>query len=155
MAEFHEDTYSKLVEGLKKRLAAAMEYLKLTRRQKAELEAENVEAFNKSLAERGKLIERIDAMNSALAGPLKLYQGYKAKAPEGDAAVIEVEGIVEKTKEALKISGELDDGNARAVNSLMREAAGERKKLSKSRKGIGKYAQKDMQFSPGFIDARQ
>lgn len=126
-------------------LALAQEYKDLTYKQAQAIEDEDVEALKVCIDQRAKLIETIDAQ-SAKIKVIAEQAGYS----EPDVA--ETLAQVKKIFETVRL---LDTKNITAIKSMMMTISEEGKKVSKSREGIGKYGQKDMHVSPGYINKLQ
>lgn len=138
-----------MMQLLTRRESLVGSYHELAQRQKQALTLDDMDALNKALTERAALIEEINAVNKELEKPLERYLAVKAGL---GAAAAEPEESIARTRQLLESAQELDRANMGSVRELMRQAGDGVKKMTKSREGIGKYAQRDYMFSPGYID---
>lgn len=135
------------LQKLNERLALAEKYNELTHAQKKSIEADDANALLTSLKERGSLIEAIERVSEELAALEKASAG---KSPSEEA-----KAVISRTRELFSEVLDIDKENMAAVNKLMAQTSAQGKNLTKSRDGISKYAQKNMQYDPGFFDKKQ
>ena len=142
MAETMRDDSAGFLRLCREREALAEKYKEHTIAMQAALEAEELEAALKALAERDALIQAIDALEPELLA-------LAPTAGQGDAAL---DAVVLRTRETFLSVQETDRRNRESLRALMRQTGEESRKLVQSRKGIGSYGQKDLIVSPGFFD---
>lgn len=155
MTEYRDEMHAGLMARLEERRQLAEGYYAKTRALADALGGDEYDRVSACVDARAELAAAIDGLSRALEVPMRAYTAYRDRAPAGDARVQEAEAALAQTREIFEAVQALDRGNMAALRGLMGAAAEEGKKLTKSREGIGKYAQKDLIFTPGIFDAHQ
>ncbi|MCL1828363.1 MAG: flagellar export chaperone FlgN [Oscillospiraceae bacterium] len=145
------DFYPELTELLLQRNRLAENYLELTVKQKALIEAEDTDGLSLNLSQRDNLIEAFNELQKKLENPLRDFREAKSKDRENQKA-LDAAALISETESLLLKVKDADVENTAAVKDLMRRLGDESKKLNAARKGISSYSADGIIGSAEFFD---
>ena len=136
MSKNKNDDHARLKELLESELDAYEQLLILAEAQAKLLAKDDIDAFDKSLDEGQKFIEKINGLHQESKALMQSYMS--APAGEKDA---DIDSLAVKIRGVLKECAGLNVKNAASAQERIEGYTEKIDKLSASRKGIGGYAQ--------------
>ena len=138
MSKFSSADTKRLSELLSEELEVYVQIQKQTEEQTDLLAKDDIEAFDKSLDKREKLIEKIKGLHQD-SNPL--MQSYVSFSSAGNESIDEIEKLKAKIRKQLEICANLNDKNMEMMSEKTEEHIKKIEEQSAKRKGIGGYAQ--------------
>jgi len=139
VSKFSKDNETRLTQLLGQELEAFQRIRELTAKQTEFIAADDVTAFEKSLDDRQKFIEKIDGLHQESDILMQSYLSFTGSADGKKSDRIEDLNV--QIRAVLAECAEMNDRNMSAAKKSTQEYTEQIGKLSKGRKSIGAYAQ--------------
>ena len=149
MKQFTQDVKARLLEMLGQEREVFGQIHKITGKQTELISADDVVAFDESLDQRQKLIDKINGLHQETNVLMQSYVAYSKSA--GGKKIAEIEDAHAQLKDMIAKCAELNGKNEAALKEKSKEYSQRIDKMSLNRKTIGSYIQ-SIENTPELFD---